>query len=371
MRRKSSNGKSLREVCLVFFLYLTILLFTPIHLAFGQPPKAKASPVVVEKVLKKNIRPLVSLIGTATPYRKSTVAPETEGLVLEFPVKKGQRIKKGDVLVKIEKKPLLLQLKIAEANLEEVKENYKNAMSELNRMEALFKKRSVSSSEYDQKLFSSNALKSKMVALEAKIESIRYDVNKCTVRAPFSGFVVEEHTQVGQWLKKGDEAVTIVEINPILVTLPVPDRYIHFIKIKQRVNLEFDFLPGEKIKRGIIQRLVPEGNEKSRSFPVQIRVKNNDFIILAGMSCKVSFPVGKPFQALLVNKDAIVTGEGSHTIFAVRGGKVASVPVKKGRAYEGLVVVEGAISEGEMVVVEGNERLRPGQSVRAVVRDQG
>ncbi|MCD6298269.1 MAG: efflux RND transporter periplasmic adaptor subunit, partial [Deltaproteobacteria bacterium] len=311
-------------------------------------------------------RPVIALIGTAMPNRKSIVAPEIEGLVTNFPVTKGQKIKKGDVLVRVERKPLLLELKFAEANLAEAKENYENAFSELTRSKELLKKKSISSRAYDDALYTANASSKKIMALKAKIELIQYRIEKCVISAPFGGFVVAEHTQVGQWLKKGDEVVSIIEINPILVMVPVPDRYIHFLRKGQQVDLELDFLPGNKTRKGLVRNIIPEGNEKSRTFPVQISLTNKDLSILAGMSCKVSFPVGEPYEALLVHKDAVVTSGDSHHIFVVRNGKAMSVSVDKGRAYGSLVVVRGKLTGGEMVVVEGNERLSSGQEVRSI-----
>ena len=350
------------------FFVLSILVggFFPFSEVMGQSAKKDASPVRVEIVAQKQVRPVISLIGTAVPNRKSIVSPEIEGLVTHFPVTKGQKIKKGEVLVMVERKPLLLELKSAEANLAEAKENYENALSELTRSKELLKRKSISSRAYDDALYTANALNKKIMALEAKIELIQYRLEKCVISAPFGGFVVEEHTQVGQWLKKGDEIVSIIEINPILVMVPVPDRYVHFLKKGQQVDLELDFLPGDKTRKGFVRDVIPEGNEKSRTFPVQISLTNNDLSILAGMSCKVSFPVGKPYEALLVNKDAVVTSGDSHHIFVIRKGKALSVPVDKGRAYGSLVVVSGKLTAGEMVVVEGNERLNSGRVVRFI-----
>jgi len=116
----------------------------------------------------------------------------------------------------------------------------------------------------------------------------------------------------------------------------------------------------------LIRNIIPEGNEKARTFPVQISVANKDFSILAGMSSRVSFPVGRSLKCLLVNKDAVVTNRDGHQIFVVQDGKAILVPIKKRQAHGSLVVVEGRLSAGDMVVIEGNERLRSGQRVNVI-----
>ncbi|UCF83281.1 MAG: efflux RND transporter periplasmic adaptor subunit [Desulfobacteraceae bacterium] len=366
MKKKIPAGNNLFGLHIVFILSVLVWVTLPISKVAGQPPGEEASPVVVERVISNSVRPTVSLIGTAKPHRKSVVSPEIEGVVAAFPVKKGQKIKKGEVLARVETRPFLLELKFAKANLAEEKVNHENAISELKRVTELFKKKSISSRSYDDAFHSANALEKRILGLEARIETIQYHIEKCVIKAPFGGFVVEEHTQVGQWLKKGAEIVTIVEIDPILVTTPVPDRYIHFIKVGQKVDLEFDFLPGNKTRKGLVRDIIPEGNEKARTFPVQISVANSDFSILSGMSCRVSFPVGSFHKSLLVNKDAVVTNRDGHQIFVVQDGKALLVPVKKRQAHGSLVVVEGRMAEGDMVVVEGNERLRSGQKVNVI-----
>ncbi len=370
MKKMSSSGNNFGGWQIFFILAVLVSVAVPLPGVLGLTPRVEASPVVVERVVQKSVRPITTLIGTAEPYRKSIVAPEVEGLVVDFLVSKGQWIKKGEVLVRIEKRPLLLERKFAEANLAEAKANYENALSELRRTKELYEKKSIASRAYEDALYVAEAMKKKILALEARIETIQYQIEKCDISAPFKGFVVDEHTQVGQWLKKGGEIVTIVEMDPILVMIPVPDRYIHFIKVGQKVNLEFDFLPGRKKRKGVIRDIIPEGNEKSRTFPVQISVANKDFSILAGMSSRVRFPAGRSYKALLVNKDAVVTSGGSYHLFVVRDGKAILVPVTKGQAYGSLIVVEGGLSSGDMVVVEGNERLRSGQKVE-VIRGSG
>ena len=333
--------------------------------------KNRATPVKVEKVIKRTVNPTITLIGTVEPSMKSTVASEVEGLVVDFSVRLGQRLKKGQVLAGLKKTPFSLALKQAQASLAEANENYQNALSELRSTEALFKRKTISSREYDAVSHRTNALKQRIMSLEARIEMIDYNLDMCVIRAPFSGFVVAEHTQVGQWLRKGGPVVTMADMDPVLVTVPVPDRYINDIKPGQTVDLEFEFIKKNGKMKGSLRNIVPQGNEKARTFPVQVLVDNKRFNILAGMSSRVSFPVGKAYEALLVNKDAFSTsGDGdNHHIFVVRDNEARSVRIKKGQAFGSLIVTEGGLSDGEMVVVEGNERLRTGQKVRVVGGD--
>jgi len=361
-RRAIDFSRVLSRLALALFLFVGVGLTT--SGAFGETrKKIPSAPVRVEKIVEQKVRPFVTLIGTAEPYKKSTVASETAGMVVEFAVRLGQRVRKGDVLARVEKSPLNLNLKEAAAALAEAQENYKNALSDLERNEELVKKKAISNRQYDDARFKANALNQKIAALQAHIEGIEYDLAKCSIKSPFAGFVVAEHTQVGQWLEKGGDVVTIVEIDPMLLTVPVPDRYVGYIKTGQVVDLSFEFLKGEQGKRGEVRDVIPLGNEKARTFPVQLEVANPDFSILAGMSASVRFPVGNQTTVLLVNKDAVMTNGDQHHIFIVNDDKAHLIPVEKGEAHGGQVAIQGDVSAGQRVVVEGNERLQPGQPV--------
>ena len=374
VKKRRSHGPGHRGRLIFPALFWVSVLFAgPVsgQVAKGTLPDREATPVIAALAVKQTVRPVVRLIGTAEPSMTSTVASEIESMVTAYLVRKGQRVSKGDMLARVEKTHLNLNLKQAEALLAETSENYKNARSEFQRSEELFRKKTISSRRYDEALYAASAMKQKILSLEARIEAIKYDLMRCTIRAPFSGFVVEEHTQIGQWLKAGGAVVTLVKLDPVLVTVPVPDRYINTIQMHQALDLSFEFLPGNPLRKGRVRHIIPQGNEKARTFPVQIVVKNPEGTILPGMSCRVSLPVGTPYDAVLVQKDGVVTQGEDHHLFVVRHAKAVFVPVKKGQAQGGLVVVEGDLKPGEPVVVEGNERLRPGQRVRIIKGTEG
>ena len=148
------------------------LVGRPAPLEAGDSKGPEASPVKVELIQKRTVRPSVTLIGTAEPFRKSTVASEIEGLVVRFPVRKGQKVKKGDALARIEIRPLSLEFKEAEALLAEANENYQNALSELRRTEELYKKKTVSSRSYDDALYTAKGMKQRILALEANFQDV-------------------------------------------------------------------------------------------------------------------------------------------------------------------------------------------------------
>jgi multidrug efflux pump subunit AcrA (membrane-fusion protein) len=132
-------------------------------------------------------------------------------------------------------------------------------------------------------------------------------------------------------------------------------------------------IPGRQFT-GLVTEVDPQADVQARTFPVKVRVKNelvDDVPLLkAGMYARVSLPTGGKQLATLVPKDSLVLGGAQPLVFIVEGatetgkvGKVAPVPVQVGVADGGLIQVTGPVRPGQLVVVQGNERLRPGAEV--------
>jgi RND family efflux transporter MFP subunit len=125
---------------------------------------------------------------------------------------------------------------------------------------------------------------------------------------------------------------------------------------------------------GVVSAIVPQADVQARTFPVKVHVTNQFTdevpLLKAGMYARVLLPTGSKNLATLVPKDALVLGGPQPLVFVVDGatetgktGKVAPVPVQVGVAEGGLIQVTGPVKSGQLVVVQGNERLRPGAEV--------
>ena len=108
---------------------------------------------------------------------------------------------------------------------------------------------------------------------------------------------------------------------------------------------------------------MPQGNSVSRTFPVHLKVSNAKYQIKSGMEAIATFELGRKIKSILVPKDAIVPAGADNLVFRVDKGKAFSVSVTISGYYGNEAAVKGDLEPGQQVVVRGNERLRPGQSV--------
>jgi membrane fusion protein (multidrug efflux system) len=162
---------------------------------------------------------------------------------------------------------------------------------------------------------------------------------------------------------KGGPVLELAVLDPIKVVVKVPERYLPALAVGGRSCATADALPGREFC-GQIQAVIPSGDDKSRTFPVQVRIANPQGEIKPGMLMRVALAAGQKHMALLIPKDALVMSGDSLSIFAVEEGKAASVPVKVVAAHGGLLEVTGELKPGQSIVTAGNERLFPGQPVR-------
>ena len=248
--------------------------------------------------------------------------------------------------------------------------------------------------EAARKMVFDGAREQKIRHLEAKVKARKEAVNfledrlsKYTIKAYFSGYVTAENTEVGHWIKEGEPVVEIAELDQVDVRVAVPEDQITDLEVGLPVRVEVA-ATRQKSFVGEIAAIVPQADLRARTFPVLVRLKNprrnatavtgkhaENHDLKSGMLARAILPVGRQKEGLVVSKDAIVLGGKSPMVYVIDTdstgsgrGTVRPVPVDLGVAEGGDIQIsglgkEGEIRAGSLVVVEGNERLRPGQPV--------
>ena len=346
---------------------LVLLILAPSLMA-GDADKSQGPPPVPVKIAlveQKMVSEQVSLVGTTEAVATSTVAAEVSGVVEYFPVKEGDFVKKGDLLVRLISTELKIRLKGAVAARGAIRARLELAEKELSRYSRLKDADSIAARNYDEALYNQRAFSQELLRSEADMERLEYEIKQKKVVAPFSGFVSTEHTQVGEWINVGGPVVDLVDLRQIKVSVDVPERYAVMIAPQEEVKVMVKSISNE-VRAGRINAILPQGDPNSRTFPVKINIENQDFKIKSGMESMVTFNLAAQKSALLVPKDAVVTAGNDRLVFIVNDGKAIPVPVKILGYYDGNVEVAGKLAPGIKVVIRGNERLRPGQPVRII-----
>jgi HlyD family secretion protein len=399
--------------------------------AQGQAQKQQAARVVVAPVVRKEVSAGRSFVGTVEPLRLSTVGSAVAGRIEELLVEEGDRVTKGQPLARLRTQIIRAELATAEADLrlreaelEELKngsrpEEIEHARATLAHAESvreylkrsreriLSSGRAVSSEERDKavaaavqadasyyeakanlKLIEAGPRKEKITQAEARKDSqeaevrrIREQLERHTIVAPFDGYITAKRAEVGQWLMQGDRVADVAELDHVYVEAAVLEDYVANLRIGSPGRVEVASLP-DHVFTGEVAVIVPQADLRARTFPVKVKVANHrvgkSVALKAGLFARVTLPVEKQEGALLVSKDALVLDGSNRQVFVIdpdpkdpSHGTARPVPVRLGIADDSWIQVKADLEPGQVVVVQGNERLRPGQAVEIVRTETG
>jgi RND family efflux transporter MFP subunit len=358
---------------------------------FGQggPPPAN---VVVDAVRAEELVERRVVTGEIRSRLSSALASQVEGLVVELQIEEGDVVSKGQVIARLDDvraqiavSRAIAEVDFAAAVMMQREAELDVARRDLSRLEELDRLGSSGVSQLDEARTLVASREALMAQAKAEMASAKNDLmlrdrelEDMTVVAPFAGRVVMKHSDVGQWVGRGDEIVTIVSLSELEARVDIPeDVYGAVLETKKaggKIEISLPALNGRFGGRvyGEILAILPRADSLSRLFAVRIAVEavdeNGKSLLRPGMSLSAWVPTGKPGQFVTVSKDAIVRTATGEVVYYSDDGISAVTPVTRLFAVGDRVAVRSfALRDGMMVVVDGNERLFPGQGL--IVQD--
>jgi RND family efflux transporter MFP subunit len=345
---------------------LTASLLGLVSGALAQNGEGPPAPVGYTLAVERPLAQSVQLPGYVESPKLSRIASEVEGLIAELLVREGDRVEKGQPLVKLKTAPLDLQLQAARAELEEAEARREMADRNLVRSKDLFEKKTVPEQQLDQSQSDLHAWEGRVRLLKARIARIQLDIDHSTVRAPFKGIVTARQSEVGEWAEVGSHLLDLLSLDELEVHVDVPEQYFGVLQPQAAASVGFDSIPGGTFD-AIVRAIIPRADDKARTFPIKLRLTAADPRIGVGMLARVDLPLGLPAKSVLVPKDAVISQGQGRLLYVINGDDTISpVPVATGAALGAWVSVDGAVQAGQKVVTRGNERMQPGQKVSAM-----
>lgn len=406
--------------------------------AAAGPPAQPPALVRAEAIRKDTVAPEFLAMGNVRPAHTSIVASGSDGIVQEFSdeIQVGAFVEEGTLLAGLRMEST--DLDIAEqaavlterrAELEEIRSprkedqdeadarqraaevTFANAKRRLEEITALNKRGAANLTEVkdaqdnldtaEQNRLAATAVAARissprpetvqqaMARVEAQDKHVAFlkaEREKRMTRAPFAGYVVEEHTYIGQWLSKGAPVVTLANLKNVEVEVQVDQQYIDQIRPGRQVALSIQGTGTAHEWTGEVATVVPRTNweEGSRSFPVIIRIENQfdestnprTPALREGMMAEAKF-TGDNQEAILVPKDSIVRTSRGNFIYVVNPPtegeplSVRQVAVTPGISSGTWIQVTGEnLDAGMQVVTEGAPRLRPFQTIE-ILNEEG
>jgi RND family efflux transporter MFP subunit len=332
---------------------------------------------------------LLNASGYVVAQRKSAVASKITSRLMELSVEEGSRVKKGDIIARLEGEDTLAARDQARANLNVSRYSLIQARAELDDAKASFEReRELLAQEYTTKasfdaaearykkaIAGVSGAESTVKAAEAALEGTKVSVEYTLLRAPFDAVVLTKNADIGDIVTPLGAAanakaavVTIADMNSLQVEADVSESNLEQVKKGQPCEIQLDALP-EKRFRGEVHMVIPTADRSKATVMVKVRFLDIDPRVLPEMSAKVAFlskPVGpgeeKPRTT--INPAAVVSRDGKTVAFIIKGNQVEEQEITTGEKMGDLLIVTGGVKAGDRVVLNPAKGLKTGSRVK-------
>lgn len=307
-----------------------------------------------KKILNVNaaiVRPQVlvdeiPIIGSLLPDEEVNLSFETSGKITDINFEEGTHVTKGQLLAKVNDRPLQAQLQRLVAQL-------KLAEDRVFRQDALLKRDAVSKEAYEQ-------VKTELATLNADIELVRAQIEQTELRAPFDGIIGLRQVSVGTYASPSTIVAKLTKITPLKLEFSVPESYAKDVRVGTSLNFN---LTGSlnKYEAQVYARessLDPE----TRSLTIRALYPNPSGI-MPGRYASITLRKQEFENALAIPSEAIVPEMGKDKVFLYKNGKAEPVDIVTGIRTEALVQAVAGLEEGDTVIISGTQQLRTGMAV--------
>ncbi len=298
----------------------------------------------------------LNAVGSLVAVKGADLTAEVDGTITKISFESGQSVEAGTELLSLES--------VAErGELARLEAQAKLAEIEQRRREKLYKRGTISKSEYDTALAETNVAK-------AAVEAQRGRLNLKTLRAPFGGELGIRRVALGQYLRAGDKIVTLQSLDPIELDFSLPEKQLGKVNPGRTIEIVVDALGGRQFSGEIIA-VEPKIDAQTRNFDVRARFANPEKVLKPGLFAKVTVNLGEPTQVLVLPKTAIQYSSYGDSVFVIRqqeGGDAEALEVIQrfvtlGEARGDFIEVISGVKEGDEVASTGLLKLRSGQPV--------
>lgn len=356
--RVPTNPKSNRWITILFIL--SFVLFSPFHPKSDAqgPPPAK---VVIEKVMRDAVSETRSVTGVLYYERVSDLSTEVAGLVKTVTVNQGDRVKKGDSLVHLDTELLEKDIALTRTRIAQYDLRIENKEKNYNRLKRLFNKSVSSEKEFDDALFAYQDAQKEKQAAQDTLSKLMIQKKRAVILSPFDGIVLTKNVDTGAWVQQGKVLMQIGSQSDLFVRAPIAEELLRFIRVGETLQVHITAFDREM--SGTLVGIDPVADLKTKNVFLKIKVPSME-MVAENMSVTVFVPGSEKRELSLFNRAALVKFQGSNFIYTVKEDKASLVPVNV-VAYVGnrVATADPHITPDMVVVIEGNERLRPDQAV--------
>jgi len=381
-------------------------------------PSRPAAPlpiaVTAARVLRSSISVWIDVPARIRPKQEIVVAAKVAGRVASVMTDVSQKVRRGQVLFTLESNDYESQARQARAALDSAKGNLTrtsdsslssqviqaqaavdqarvqndDARDFSDRMQKLFAAGTVSRQQRDDAkaradsaAIALDAAKQNLSLLQEKsgpqstgVASSQVDqaqaaadlaesqLSNAVIVSPITGVVASRAVDPGELVSGGSPAFVVIDVSSVTAEASVDEALVRKVRPGERVPVSAD-AAGSGPLTGVVQTVSPAADPRTQGYAVKIRIDNPGDALRPGMLARVSFPVESRDDILVVPNQALVTDSGVQNVYVVEAGAVKKVAVQTGISDEAVTEITAGLSEGALVITEGQSFLNEGEKV--------
>lgn len=346
-------------------------------------PEAAATPpaiaVEVMPAVEGTIQAALSLSGDIRSARETPVAAKVGGRLEFLTVAEGTRVRAGQEIGRIDPVDYRLQVLQAEATLAaatasraSAATNHATAADNHRRLQAVHAEGGLSDQQLVAARSQANAASNAVRAAEAQIAQARAAValaksqlGNTSIKAPYAGVVTKKSAEVGTMLAPMTPVATVAAIGELELKVPVGQAQLESLRVGAPATFTVPTYPGRTFTARVVE-IAPTVDPRTRTKTVTLRIPNPEGALSPGMFARVSLPITRKEDAVLVPADALLTQGEDFYVFVVEGDRAVRRKVSLGLRQPDRVEVTAGVRPGDRIVTLGKGQLQEGDPVRIV-----
>jgi RND family efflux transporter MFP subunit len=327
--------------------------------------EVKGVAVEVGTVTRKEITPKMTFSANLEPLWSADISSKVDGRIAVLNVDEGDTVSAGMLIASLDTDELMAQVIQAQGSLQASQANLEQAELSYQRNTQLVQEGAVSQQVMDSARTTRDLNLGQVRSAQGNLELLKARLSNANVVAPRSGVVLKRYLQSGYYAKAGSGIISIGDVSKLLAKAIVGEAQVAQLSVGTQVKIKVGALQNREFV-GVITRISPTAAMPSRTFTAEITISSTEGLLKPGMFVNAEVPSSMPQNALVVPESALVSREDQKTVYVVGSdNKVMQKVLKLGFVGEGFAEVLEGLSEGDRIVLSGQNKLKDGSIISA------
>lgn len=330
--------------------------------------------VSVTRMTQTRIPLVKQYIGITQSIASIQIRARVEGFLTEMNFIEGRPVKKNDLLFVIDPKPYQAALDSAKGQLARAEADLEYQQVQYQRFKELVAQGNVSKSQYDTVLAAYHQAIAQVDIGKAQVETAKINLGYCYMYSPVDGIVGKRYVDVGNLVGASEETLLayVVKLDPLFIEFsPSVEDFGEFLKFHKNMPLpaEAVFPNGEGLTlKGSVNLVNNQADTSTSTVYMRATLENPEGLVLPGIYMNLNVTLTPDAEVLLVPATAVIETQGQRAVYLVnKNNQVESRSIFINGHYQNSYIVKSGLTEGDLVILSGLQKLKPGQQVNAVI----